>query len=82
MGRAGLSSRAGTALLALVAQGLGLTDGLSAALAGTRERRSGHALGLPAGQADAEVTLRAALKRLLTNRGYLKPFACQPSEAW
>jgi Transposase DDE domain group 1 len=38
----GLSSRAGTALLALVAQRLGLTDGLSAALAGTRERRSGH----------------------------------------
>ena len=38
----GLSSRAGTALLALVAQRLGLTDGLGAALAGTRERRSGH----------------------------------------
>jgi Transposase DDE domain group 1 len=38
----GLSSRAGTALLALAAQRLGLTDGLSAALAGTRERRSGH----------------------------------------
>jgi hypothetical protein len=38
----GLSSRAGTALLALAAQRLGLVDGLSAALAGTRERRSGH----------------------------------------
>jgi len=38
----GLSSRAGTALLALVAQRLGLTDGLSAGLVGTRERRSGH----------------------------------------
>ena len=38
----GLSSRAGTALLALTAQRLGLTDGLSGALAGTRERRSGH----------------------------------------
>jgi hypothetical protein len=38
----GLSSRAGTALLALVAGRLGLTAGLSAALAGTRERRSGH----------------------------------------
>jgi Transposase DDE domain group 1 len=38
----GLSSRAGTALLALAAQRLGLTDGLSAALGGTRERRSGH----------------------------------------
>jgi hypothetical protein len=38
----GLSSRAGTALLALVAQQLGLTDGLCAALAGTRERRSAH----------------------------------------
>jgi hypothetical protein len=38
----GLSSRAGTALLALTAQGLGLTDGLSGALAGTRERRSSH----------------------------------------
>ncbi len=38
----GLSSRAGSALLALVAQRLGLTDGLSAALAGTRERRSDH----------------------------------------
>ena len=38
----GLSSRAGTALLALTAQRLGLTDGLSGAPAGTRERRSGH----------------------------------------
>ena len=38
----GLSSRAGTALLALVAQRLGLTDALSGALAGTRERRSAH----------------------------------------
>lgn len=38
----GLSSRAGTALLALVAQRLGLTDGLSTVLAGTRERCSGH----------------------------------------
>jgi hypothetical protein len=38
----GLSSRAGTALLALTAQRLGLTDGLSGALDGTRERRSGH----------------------------------------
>jgi hypothetical protein len=38
----GLSSRAGTVLLALTAQRLGLTDGLSGALAGTRERRSAH----------------------------------------
>src|SRR5256885_13737255 len=38
----GLSSRAGTALLALVAQRLGLTDGLCAALQSTRERRSAH----------------------------------------
>jgi hypothetical protein len=38
----GLSSRAGTALLALVAQRLGLTDGLGAALQSTRERRSAH----------------------------------------
>ena len=38
----GLSSRAGTVLLALTADRLGLTDGLSAVLAGTRERRSGH----------------------------------------
>jgi hypothetical protein len=37
-----LSSRAGTALLALVAARLGLTDGLCAALEGTRERRSAH----------------------------------------
>jgi hypothetical protein len=38
----GLSSRAGTSLLALVAQRLGLADGLRAALSGTRERRSAH----------------------------------------
>ena len=38
----GLSSRAGTALLALTADRLGLTDGLSGVLAGTRERRSAH----------------------------------------
>jgi hypothetical protein len=38
----GLSSRAGTALLALVAQRLGLTDGLCAALSSTRERGSAH----------------------------------------
>jgi hypothetical protein len=38
----GLSSRAGTALLALVAQRLGLGEALSGALAGTRERCSGH----------------------------------------
>ena len=38
----GLSSRAGTSLLALVADRVGLTDGLCDALAGTRERRSGH----------------------------------------
>jgi hypothetical protein len=38
----GLSSRAGTALLALMAQRLGLTDGLGAALQSTRERRSAH----------------------------------------
>ncbi len=38
----GLSSRAGTVLMALTAQRLGLTDGLSGALAGTRERRSAH----------------------------------------
>jgi hypothetical protein len=38
----GLSSRAGTTLLALTAQRLGLSDGLSAVLAGTRERRSAH----------------------------------------
>jgi len=38
----GLSSRAGTLLLALTAQRLGLTDGLSGALAGTWERRSAH----------------------------------------
>ena len=38
----GLSSRAGTALLALVADRVGLTDGLRDALADTRERRSAH----------------------------------------
>jgi hypothetical protein len=38
----GLSSRAGTVLLAFMAQRLGLTDGLSGALASTRERRSVH----------------------------------------
>ncbi len=38
----GLSSRAGTALLALTAQRLGLPDGLAGALAGTRQRRSAH----------------------------------------
>lgn len=38
----GLSSRAGTALLALTADRVGLTGGLCDALAGTRERRSGH----------------------------------------
>lgn len=38
----GLSSRAGTALLALAAERLGLTDALGWALAETRERRSTH----------------------------------------
>jgi len=38
----GLSSRAGTALLALAAERLGLTDALGWALAETRERRSAH----------------------------------------
>jgi Transposase DDE domain group 1 len=38
----GLSSRAGTSLLALVADRVGLTGGLCDALAGMRERRSGH----------------------------------------
>ena len=38
----GLSSRAGSALLALTAQRLGLTDALSGALAGTRKCRSSH----------------------------------------
>ena len=38
----GLSSRAGTVLLALAAARLGLSDGLSFALAPTRERRSTH----------------------------------------
>jgi hypothetical protein len=37
----GLCSRAGTSLLALVADRLGLTGGLCDALAGTRERRVG-----------------------------------------
>ena len=38
----GLSSRAGTALLALAAERLGLTDALGWALGETRERRSAH----------------------------------------
>src|SRR4051812_31817129 len=38
----GLSSRAGTALLALVADRLGLTDALGWSLAETRQRRSAH----------------------------------------
>lgn len=38
----GLSSRAGTVLLALTARRLGLADTLSGALAETRERRSAH----------------------------------------
>jgi Transposase DDE domain group 1 len=38
----GLCSRAGTSLLALVADRLGLTAGLCDALAGTRERQGGH----------------------------------------
>jgi len=38
----GLSSRAGTALLALVADRVGLTGGLRDALGSTRQRRSGH----------------------------------------
>jgi hypothetical protein len=38
----GLSSRAGTALVALVADRVGLTAGLCDALEGTRERRGGH----------------------------------------
>jgi Transposase DDE domain group 1 len=41
----GLSSRAGTSLLALVADRVGLTAGLCDALEGTRERRSGHVPG-------------------------------------
>src|SRR5215218_8133682 len=41
----GLLSRAGTALLALAAERLGLTDALDWALAETRERRSPHAPG-------------------------------------
>jgi hypothetical protein len=39
---AGLCSRAGSALLALVADRVGLTAGLCDALAGTRERSGGH----------------------------------------
>ena len=38
----GLSSRAGTSLLALVADRVGLTDGLCDAFESTRERRSRH----------------------------------------
>jgi hypothetical protein len=38
----GLCSRAGTALLALVAERVGLTAGCCEAFAGTRRRRSGH----------------------------------------
>src|SRR3954470_370324 len=38
----GLSSRAGTALLALAAERLGLTEALGWALGETRERRSAH----------------------------------------
>jgi hypothetical protein len=38
----GLSSRAGTSLLALAAERLGLTDALRWALGETRERRSAH----------------------------------------
>src|SRR3954452_12557820 len=38
----GLSSRAGTAVLPLAAERLGLTDALGWALAETRERRSAH----------------------------------------
>jgi hypothetical protein len=38
----GLCSRAGSALLALVADRLGLTDSLCDALVGTRERQGGH----------------------------------------
>lgn len=41
----GLVSHAGTVLLAEVADRTGLTDGLSGALAATRERRSSHAPG-------------------------------------
>ena len=41
----GLCSRAGSALLALVADRVGLTGGLCDALRGTRERRSGHVPG-------------------------------------
>ena len=38
----GLSSRAGTSLVALLVERVGLTGGLRDALAGTRQRRSGH----------------------------------------
>jgi hypothetical protein len=38
----GLCSRAGTSLLALVADRVGVTGGLCDALAGTRERQGGH----------------------------------------
>jgi hypothetical protein len=38
----GLSSRAGTSLLALIADRMGLTGGLCDALESTRQRRSGH----------------------------------------
>ena len=38
----GLTGRAGTALLAAVADRVGLTGGLSAALGGLRQRRAGH----------------------------------------
>lgn len=38
----GLFSRAGTSLLALVADRVGLTDGLCDALQDTRQRRGGH----------------------------------------
>jgi hypothetical protein len=61
----GLSSRAGTALLALTAQRLGLTDGLSGGLAGTRERCSSHDPGrvlwvlLSIGQAEIDRVRRA-----------------------
>ena len=41
----GLSSRAGTSLLALVADRMGLTGGLCDALAGTRERGRGLSRG-------------------------------------
>src|SRR2546426_4850702 len=62
----GLSSRAGSALLALVAQRLGLTDGLGAALQSTRERRSAHGLRLNAASvlpADRAMLLRSRARR-------------------